>query len=258
MKDQEEQAFPIIDLNYINQKYSASVTSDMSVDDPNLKELSEKLSSALIKWGFAYLINHGINDEYIASSFEQSTRFFELDRHTKEKFLRTKDGENWGYVPFNVETFEKERPFDLKECFNFLPTSEKYDDITNVLPDFMQIESRFFNVCHDLTMKLIYLLNMALPVNDAYFLSNQHKYISNAKGNPTISRLLYYPPLKSHEEIQNHQLRCGEHSDYGTLTLLFQDDAGGLQVWFSTSNFSSSYVQENIVTLGQNVLKLVF
>ena len=99
---------------------------------------------------------------------------------------------------------------------------------------------------------------MALPVNDAYFLSNQHKHISNAKGNPTISRLLYYPPLKSHEEIQNHQLRCGEHSDYGTLTLLFQDDAGGLQVWFSTSNFSSSYVQENIVTLGQNVLKLVF
>lgn len=258
MKDQEEQAFPIIDLNYINQKYSAYVTSDMSVDDPNLKELSEKLSSALIKWGFAYLINHGINDEYIASSFEQSTRFFELDRHTKEKFIRTKDGENWGYVPFNVETFEKERPFDLKECFNFLPTSEKYDDITNVLPDFMQIESRFFNVCHDLTKKLIYLLNMALPVNDAYFLSNQHKHISNAKGNPTISRLLYYPPLKSHEEIQNHQLRCGEHSDYGTLTLLFQDDAGGLQVWFSTSNFSSSYVQENIVTLGQNVLKLVF
>ena len=240
MKEQEEQLFPIIDLNYVCQKYSSNGTKDMSTNDPNLKELSEKLSNALVKWGFAYLINHGVDDEYIAGSFEQSRKFFELDTRTKEKFLRTTEGENWGYIPFNVETFEKERPFDLKECFNFLPTTEKYGDITNVLPDFMQIESSLFNVCHDLTMKLIYLLNMALPVNDPKFLTNQHKFISDTKGNSTISRLLYYPPIKSPGEIQKHQLRCGEHSDYGTLTLLFQDEAGGLQVAFIIFRLRSS------------------
>lgn len=30
--------------------------------------------------------------------------------------------------------------------------------------------------------------------------------------------------------ILENQLRCGEHTDYGSLTLLFQDEAGGLQV----------------------------
>ncbi len=25
-------------------------------------------------------------------------------------------------------------------------------------------------------------------------------------------------------------MRCGEHSDYGSITMLFQDDAGGLEV----------------------------
>ena len=31
-------------------------------------------------------------------------------------------------------------------------------------------------------------------------------------------------------EVKPGQLRLGEHTDYGTLTLLFQDDIGGLQV----------------------------
>lgn len=81
---------------------------------------------------------------------------------------------------------------------------------------------------------------MALPVNDPKFLTNQHKFISDIKGNSTISRLLYYPPIKSPGEIQKHQLRCGEHSDYGTLTLLFQDEAGGLQVVFIIFRLRSS------------------
>jgi isopenicillin N synthase-like dioxygenase len=33
-------------------------------------------------------------------------------------------------------------------------------------------------------------------------------------------------------EIKEGQVRCGEHSDYGTLTLLFQDTSGGLEVRF--------------------------
>ena len=31
-------------------------------------------------------------------------------------------------------------------------------------------------------------------------------------------------------EIKANQIRCGEHSDYGSITLLFQDHVGGLEV----------------------------
>ncbi len=46
----------------------------------------------------------------------------------------------------------------------------------------------------------------------------------------TTLRLLYYPPLPYSFIIKPGQLRCGEHVDYGSITLLFQDPNGGLQV----------------------------
>ncbi|KAF3706203.1 1-aminocyclopropane-1-carboxylate oxidase [Channa argus] len=49
-----------------------------------------------------------------------------------------------------------------------------------------------------------------------------------ADENGTTLRSLYYPPVNS-EKAKEGQLRCGEHSDYGTITLLFQN-SDGLQV----------------------------
>ena len=46
----------------------------------------------------------------------------------------------------------------------------------------------------------------------------------------TVMRVLYYPPLPPSSEIKPGQIRCGEHVDYGSITLLFQDPNGGLQV----------------------------
>ena len=52
--------------------------------------------------------------------------------------------------------------------------------------------------------------------------------------NATALRLLYYPPLPDESTIKSEQVRCGEHSDYGSVTLLFQDSVGGLEVGNAT------------------------
>lgn len=56
-----------------------------------------------------------------------------------------------------------------------------------------------------------------------------HMCCFTADENGSTLRTLYYPPVDS-DLVKEGQLRCGEHSDYGSITLVFQSPEGGLQV----------------------------
>ena len=58
-------------------------------------------------------------------------------------------------------------------------------------------------------------------------------YAYEQSGTPqggTQLRFNFYPSVKDKSKVKPGQIRCGEHTDYGGITLLFQDDAGGLEV----------------------------
>ncbi|KAL1954157.1 hypothetical protein VTO42DRAFT_1565 [Malbranchea cinnamomea] len=81
---------------------------------------------------------------------------------------------------------------------------------------FTSIMKEFFVTCQKLHVQFMSAVALGLGLPERYF----DEYICEA--NNTL-RLLHYPPNKG-------QVRAGEHSDYGTVTLLFQDARGGLQV----------------------------
>ena len=108
-----------------------------------------------------------------------------------------------------------------------------------------------FSLCSQLTLKLLEIIghSLKLEVNDfrnvrniptflyshglqdPQSIVNAHQNMGKGAGfSLTTMRLLYYPPLPPESEIKPGQLRCGEHVDYGSITLLFQDPIGGLQV----------------------------
>ena len=43
-------------------------------------------------------------------------------------------------------------------------------------------------------------------------------------------RLLHYPPVQAQALEDGHAARCPVHTDWSSITLLFQDDCGGLEV----------------------------
>ena len=70
-------------------------------------------------------------------------------------------------------------------------------------------------------------LALSLNINEDFFLGI-HKSLLRGGGSFCKLRSLYYPAIA--DGVNPGVTRCGEHSDYGSLTFLFQDSLGGLQI----------------------------
>ncbi|XP_065659366.1 uncharacterized protein LOC100209573 [Hydra vulgaris] len=232
------ESFPIVDVSYYYQHFCyETVPSSEFLTDKFIKKIAEELLSAFQDWGFVYLKGTGFSPEFVESLFDSSREFFHQSLEEKNRVLFNSSNLSnpFGYVPFKFETFDRNKPFDLKEAFDYLPWIT--EDIKSKLPQkFYVTMTDMFSKCHVLTMRLLRLLNLALRIEDPQFLEKAHKFTSIQGKNHTMLRSLYYPGVDK-SLIQPSQLRCGEHTDYGTITLLFQDETGGLEVQSPNGNF---------------------
>lgn len=53
-----------------------------------------------------------------------------------------------------------------------------------------------------------------------------------ADKNATVLASLHYEPLTTEKVEEIGGIRAGEHTDNGTITLIMQDEVGGLEVCF--------------------------
>ncbi|MED6246592.1 hypothetical protein ATANTOWER_020383 [Ataeniobius toweri] len=102
---------------------------------------------------------------------------------------------------------------------------------------FQDIHTTFFQRCKDLSLRVLRVIAQSLALDPDVFL-HAHRFIGTDENGTTL-RSLYYPPVKS-EMAKEGQLRCGEHSDYGSITLLFQGSEG-LQSIHSVQHMSMGY-----------------
>lgn len=195
-----------------------------TIEPAALKEVGEKIKEAFTKIGFCYLKNHGINQDLIDHYMTVSRNFFQQPAEEKVKHVRGKDI-NFGWVAVEREKLNPDRPGDLKEAFNYHPAEDPDDWPTE---DFQKASRGVFTSCSELSHRVCDALSVGLGLGES-FMRDAHKFIGQ-KGNPTTLRSLYYPPIPQDSNIKPNQIRLGEHSDYGTITLLFQDDIGGLEV----------------------------
>ncbi|GJQ14929.1 hypothetical protein GpartN1_g6720.t1 [Galdieria partita] len=193
------------------------------------------------KLGFLVLKNHGISLEHVQQAFRVAREFFRLPLSLKKSVLRgTLSDNNSGYVEYQKE-YLNAASVDKKEALNI--TCQPW-----LLPDSLsflsQLES-FYMEAWQLGMQLLEQI-------DGYFLSSgekntltkHHTFQSLGVYNGTTKeeavvfknrtsastlRLLFYPPV-AETGAREGDILAGIHSDYGTLTLLFQDSCGGLQI----------------------------
>jgi isopenicillin N synthase-like dioxygenase len=184
--------------------------------------------------GFFYLKNFGIAPERVARAFAQSRAFFALPAAQKGALLW--DRSNRGYDGLEAQSFEPGHPGDLKESFRFTAEPRASDRIEpepawgflhnrpnkwpQGIPGFREELLGFLSECGDVVDRLLAALERTL---DADGLLRRH----HRRRNYTM-RLLRYPRVPG--PVKDGQARCGEHTDWGTVTLLFQGGERGLEV----------------------------
>ncbi|KAJ9205596.1 hypothetical protein DTO271D3_2473 [Paecilomyces variotii] len=199
--------------------------------------------------GFLYLKNHGIPPSVVSKVFGDSARFFARPQEQKDSLGWTTPQSNRGYVArgrekvslpdveaSSVEAMRAAIP-DLKETMEIgCEGKEGYpnrwpDQLDEEGKEFKQTMLDFFETCKDLHMQIMraIAIGMSLP---------EHFFDEFTDGGDNNLRLLHYPPIPK-DVFKNNpgQVRAGEHSDYGSLTLLFQDSRGGLQVRSPNNTF---------------------
>ncbi|XP_029378310.1 2-oxoglutarate-dependent dioxygenase htyE [Echeneis naucrates] len=203
--------------------------SEGEISDRELHKLSRELQTAFTEVGFVFLHNTGITQEEVDRVMQVSRSFFLQPEELKGAFSRGSfsNNPNHGWVSLETERLNPRRPGDLKEAFN---AASLQPDIkwppSDAVPGFQEIQTNFFLRCKELSLRVLRVMAHSLGLDPEVFLS-AHQFIGTDVNGTTL-RSLYYPPVNS-EKAKEGQLRCGEHSDYGSITLLFQNSKG-LQV----------------------------
>lgn len=118
-------------------------------------------------------------------------------------------------IPDYKESFESGNIHDSLQPNIWPPPS--------TLPGFQSFMQSFFLSCSELVHRLLDALSVALNVPSPSLSSTHQQSLFQM-------RLLHYPCIAASELERGKRSRINAHSDFGTLTLLFQDSVGGLEV----------------------------
>ncbi|KAM7397129.1 hypothetical protein PAMP_020126 [Pampus punctatissimus] len=216
-------SIPVLDFSV------CSLNEKKEVSDDQMRNLSKEMKTALMEVGFVFLKNTGITQEEVDRVMDISKKFFLQPDELKQPFSRKSFAHNLnhGWVSLETERLDPRRPGDLKEAFNIasLHPDMKWPS-ADAVSGFQEIQTSFFRRCKELSLRVLKVMAHSLGLDPEVFLST-HRLIGTDENGTTL-RSLYYPLVNS-QQAKEGQLRCGEHSDYGSITLLFQSSEG-LQV----------------------------
>ncbi|GAM84982.1 hypothetical protein ANO11243_029850 [Dothideomycetidae sp. 11243] len=207
-------------------------------DPAQRQQFCEDLVKTFAGYGFAKLRNHGLSDERVDEAFSYSNKFFNLPLHIKQKAKHPEaPNPHRGYSGVGQEKisaitgFEKGersevRAAELRESWDQGPADDELyanrwmpdED----LPGYRSFMESFFVECQTLHQSLLQCIATGLSLPSDELSSRCAKCSAEL-------RLNHYPATPA-SSLASGACRISPHSDFGTITLLFQDSVGGLQV----------------------------
>ncbi|KAH8913124.1 Clavaminate synthase-like protein [Coniochaeta sp. PMI_546] len=202
--------------------------------------VGKALYEAFRDYGFAYVSNHTVPHDIVDEAFAWSAKFFALPQAVKEKAPHPPYG--WwhrGYSGVGREkvvqmVYDEESIGELRKVPDFKESFEIGRDgpdtkTPNIwipdkdLPGFREFFTRFFEIGYDMEVQMLRAIAIGMELPEEFFLGYHQR-----KDNQI--RLLHYPPVQESLLTDGKMERIASHTDFGTMTMLFQDSVGGLEV----------------------------
>jgi isopenicillin N synthase-like dioxygenase len=205
--------------------------SDLAADTARRQAVAASLGEACRESGFFYVVGHGVDQELQRRLQQLSRQFFNQDIDTKMRLRMALGGRAWrGYFRVGDE-LTSGRP-DQKEGLYFGAELSADHPLVRAgtpmhgpnlfpsnLPGFRETVLEYIAALTQLGHRLMGGIALSLGLEGSYF-------AGRCTGEPLILfRIFNYPPPRDPT-----LWGVGEHTDYGLLTILLQDEAGGLEV----------------------------
>jgi isopenicillin N synthase-like dioxygenase len=198
-----------------------------------LARVAAEIGAAARDIGFFAVTNHGVPAAAVDALFGAAQTFFALPEAVKCETPIERSPHYLGYARMALEKLDPARPGDAKESFNMGREREPGDpDLragaqfvgTNQwpqLPGFRDALVAYFDRMLGVCAQLHRAIAIDLGLEPDYFAARYNRSLS-------ALRVLHYPPHPG--AFDGTLYGAGPHTDYGGITLLAQDDAGGLEV----------------------------
>jgi isopenicillin N synthase-like dioxygenase len=210
------------------------VSGSISPNRRDRLHVAGQIRQASLDKGFFYIEKHGIPEQLIQAVFRESHGFFASPLVDRLAVGRSHSSCGRGFEPLGGQDLERVGAPDLKEAFDLgvdLPVDDPRvlrgtencgpNQWPRGLPMFRPVMESYLQAMTGLAVQLMRTVALSLDLAEDYFDPFCDEPVA-------LLRLLHYPqqPVRSRAGEKG----CGAHTDWGAITLLLQDDAGGLQI----------------------------
>lgn len=194
--------------------------------------VAREIATACRRWGFFHVTGHGVPAALLSNLEAASWRFFGLPEEQKSEIAMARGGRAWrGWFPVGGE-LTSGRP-DQKEGLYFgteLPVTDPRvlagtplhgrNLFPAQVPELAPAVLAYLDALTGAAQTVLRGVALSLGLAGDYFAAGY-------TADPTVLfRIFHYPAAPP----ETHDWGVGAHTDYGLLTLLAQDEVGGLQV----------------------------
>ncbi|MCV6598603.1 MAG: isopenicillin N synthase family oxygenase [Mangrovicoccus sp.] len=232
--------------------------SGLASSDPAARRaVGAELRAACLEHGFFYMTGHGVPPALIDAVMGQSKALFDLPLAAKMAVEKSQSPSNRGYEVIGGQTLQPGALPDRKEGYYIAeeigpgdPRFGRFNQGANLwprdLPGFRPVMMGYFAALSTVGEALMRGIALSLELEEEAFAGFSAQPLATL-------RLLHYPPARPDTP---EEMGAGAHTDFGGLTLLLQDEVGGLQVrqgdrWIDAPPIPGAYV----VNLGDMIAR---